>query len=134
MIEKIGDLEVQIKNKIMTLKEKLETLLHYYISTRQVGHTTLLKEGTENYKNDKLILSSRKTDHDFLNVKDYEIISWKGMQSHSLHGHNKPLAIDNGVMFLILTECLEEFERLENPGYKSKVSINFQNLRKFERI
>lgn len=122
----------------MKIKQKLETLLHYYISTRQVGHTTLLKEGIENYKKDKLILSFNKVDHTFLNVKPSEIISWKGIQSHSLNGYNKPLAIDNGAMYILLEETLAEIDRLENKNDSTNntqnLKINFEKLKELEDL
>ena len=33
----------------MKIQEKLELLLHYYMSTRNAGHTTLMKEGINHY-------------------------------------------------------------------------------------
>lgn len=110
----IAGLVQQIKNNYMKIKEKLEILRDYYDKTRQVGHTTLVKEGTNNYKKPKLILVYKKDEHTYFDVKSDELISWKSLHNQDLLGQNKPLAIDNGVMWLMLDEAIKEINKLES--------------------
>lgn len=102
----------------MKIKEKLQALKDYYENTRQVGHTTLLKEGTNNFMDKKFILAYKKEYSDFYGCKPEDIISWCRLNSDSLKGHKRPLAIDNGIMFELLRETLEEIEKLEQSNEK----------------
>jgi len=97
----------------MNIKDKLVALRNYFEVTRQAGHTTLLKEGVNNYKRDKFILAYKKEEHTHFDCKPSEIVSWQGMNESTFIGHNKPLAIDNGVMWLMLDEALQYIETLE---------------------
>lgn len=94
----------------MKIKEKLEELRIYYLR-RKLGNTTLMKEGTNNYTKDKLVVTY---DHNYgrdLGIKDNERISWRNLKT--LRGHNKPLAIDNSVMSIMLNETLDLIDELE---------------------
>jgi hypothetical protein len=102
----------------MKIREKLEALRNYFEVTRRVGHTTLLKEGTNNYNKDKLVLAYKKEDYGNLNCKPSEIISWRNLDG--LNGRKKPLAIDNGVMWLMLKEAVEYIDELEM--YKKRLT------------
>jgi len=99
----------------MKTKEKLEILRNYYYSTRGKGHTTLMRKGTDNVK-DKLVLCYNYQSGEDLRFKNNELISWHGLKK--LYGHNKPLAIDNGTMTVILESAIEEIERLEEENIK----------------
>ena len=106
----------------MKIKEKLEILRHYFDSTRQVGHTTLLKDGTNNYNRDKLILTYKKEEHTFFNNKPSEIISWGNL--NALRSHKKPLVVDNGVLWLMLNETIKYIDELE------KYKENYEQVNK----
>ena len=115
----------------MNIKRKIEELLFYYESTRGVGHTTLLKEGTNNNIINKLILVYNKSTFNYLENKTTTLISWKNIKA--LRGNNKPLSIDNGVITLLLMEVLEEFNKLTNKNDKlknelKKLKINTMNI------
>jgi len=99
--------------------EKMLALKEYYEFNRNVGHTTLLKEGINNSKNEKfLVLAFRKEDHTLLNVNSKDIVSWNYLDQNILCGHNKPLAIDNAAMYALLTEALTYIAELELNKYK----------------
>lgn len=107
----------------MKIKEKLQALKDYYEINRKVGHSTLMKEGTNNFKDKKFILAYNKDYSDFYGCTPEDIISWKIFKAYSLKGHARPLAIDNGVMFELLRESLEEIRRLE------RIETKFNNIK-----
>ena len=102
---------------MMKIKEKLKAIRDYYDMTRQVGHTSLMKEGVVN-SDKKLVLVHKQLDHLFgCDKKDQ--VSWHNLDK--LIGQNKPLVIDNGIMWLMLNEALEEIEKLEEDSRKLKM-------------
>lgn len=98
----------------MNIKQKLESLKNYYEVTRGVGHTTLLKEGTLNSDRDKFVLVYGKSKH--FETPFSQLISWTMLKD--LRGHNKPMAIDNSAMQLLLRESLEYINELEEDRAK----------------
>lgn len=103
--------------------EKLKELMTYYNVTRQVGHTRLVKEGTEHYEGPKLILVYNM-DHGantFPKSNKDEIISWQNLKS--LRGHHRPLAVDNGTMWGILGDSIEEIEKLQEELAEVRAKI-----------
>lgn len=116
----------------MKIKDKLEILYHYYITTRQVGHSTLLKTGLDNYENKKFVLAYSKSDNVFLKCKPNEIISWVDLNLGSLIGFDRPLIIDNGVMDVLLRETLNYIESLEEDRETlNKIKNIIKNENKF---
>jgi hypothetical protein len=103
--------------------EKLNELLAYYYATRQCGHTMLMKEGTEHYDREILVLARDMSAGDNLNLNSKQIVSWSS-NLDKLRGQNKPLAIDNGTMMIILRETLLEFELLEDENETLKKQRN----------
>jgi len=104
----------------MNIKSRLRHLLDYYLINRQVGHTRLLKEGTDNYKGEKYILCFNMKHGENLGFDpNKEVISWQSMEK--LRSHNKPIVIDNGTMVVILQESLKEIIKLENEIIKLKI-------------
>lgn len=101
----------------MNIKQKLEFLKAYYEVTRKVGHSTLMKKGTDRYKRNKVVLMYNKECGFDFGFKPHEIVSWRNL--NDLVGHSAPLAIDNGVMFKMLEETLEYIQELEQ--YKNQI-------------
>lgn len=99
----------------MDIKEKLEILRNYYVATRQVGHTTLMKEGTDNYEREKLVLTYNKNHGAELGIKPQQVISWYNL---NINGYSAALAIDNGTMQIMLEETLKYINELENDRRK----------------
>lgn len=100
----------------MKIEKKLEKLLHYYLATRQVGHTTLMKEGTNHYDKDFFVLTMNMKHGDAIELNPKNIISWENLDK--LHGHNRPLAIDNGLMTELLIDTILRIEALEEENKK----------------
>ena len=101
----------------MNIKQKLEFLKAYYEVTRNVGHSTLMRKGTEKYKRNKLVLAYTKECGFDFGLKPHEIVSWQNL--NDLVGHNAPLAIDNVAMFKMLEETLDYIKELEQ--YKEQI-------------
>ena len=99
----------------MDIKIKLGTLVSYYEHTRRAGHTTLMKEGINNYQGDKILVAykleqgkiilDRKTD-------DVKIVSVNNIES--LIGDNKPITFDNYALQTIFEEAYNEISRLRD--------------------
>lgn len=102
----------------MKVKEKLRHLLTYYETSRRVGHTALMKEGTNHYEKEKLVLNYNMSSGDELGFKRNEIVSWQNLER--LCGQRKPMVIDNGVLCVILSDTIKEIEALENENRKLK--------------
>ena len=100
----------------MKIEKKLEKLLNYYLETRQVGHTTLMKEGTNHYDKDFFVLTMNMQHGDAIELKPKNIISWQNIDR--LIGHNKPLAIDNGTMTELLIDAIMRIEALDEENKK----------------
>ena len=107
----------------MKIKEKLEIIRHYYATTRQVGHTTLMKEGTNN-TDKKFVLVFKKLGKVF-GCDEKDQVSWNNLKR--LIGEDRPMVIDNGVVWLMLNEAIKEIERLEED------SINLQKIKSIIR-
>lgn len=100
----------------MNIKKKLETLVQYFVSTRQVGHTTLMKEGTNHYDKPFFVLTHSMAHGESLGFDVTNTISYQNPDK--LRGHNRPLVIDNGVMTEILSDALMRIEALEEENQK----------------
>lgn len=100
--------------------EKIEMLYQYYLSTRNIGHTSLLKEGAKRFKKDFFILSF---DHDnrIFEAEKSQIVSWSNLKK--LIGHQKPMIIDNGAMVSILSDVLNEMHELEEENQRLKETL-----------
>ena len=103
----------------MKIEEKLRILRDYYLFTRNVGHTSLMKDGTKNYTKEKFVLGYKKECFGELECKPSDVISWHNLDA--LKGHIKPLAIDNSVMSTLLDEVLNEITSLQQDSYKLKL-------------
>ena len=94
----------------METEKKLELLLKYYYSTRNAGHTTLMKEGINHFDKDFFVLSMHSDDYRELEIKPQELISLQNLDK--LIGHKKPMVIDNGAMIELLSDALMRIEAL----------------------
>lgn len=103
-----------------TLK-KLQILLDYYMNTRQVGHSTLIKKGFENFDREKLLLTYNRTGHPNIPTKKDEIISWNNLDK--LRGCKKPLIIDNAVIYCILDDAIQRITELEEENKQLKIKF-----------
>jgi hypothetical protein len=108
------------RNTMKTL-DKLKELKYYYMATRNVGHTTLMKEGFINYSKPKAILSTHLVDYQEFKCNRNEVVSLESLDR--LRGSSRSLAIDNGAMIVLLTESINTIEKLEeeNRGLNNKI-------------
>ena len=100
----------------MEIKTILQSIAHYYSATRQVGHTTLMKEGLENTENPALVCLHA---HDYAQhfddspMKYYECVALNELHPKLL-GQNKPLVFDNEAIRQLCLMSLEKIVQLEN--------------------
>lgn len=112
----------KIRNEMKTV-EKLQEIMTYYEASRQAGHTTLMKQGTDNYKGEKLILVHSLNAGTDLGYNRKELVSWGDLSK--LRGNKKPLAIDNGTMWSILRDTIHDISILEeeNRDMQAKLDV-----------
>lgn len=99
------------ENKIKHAKEILditENLLTSYIKLRNKGHTTLLKEGTDNYRGNKIIIvsNSRVKDNLFKGQKDILYLDHfkTNLNYPILSNIESAITIDNSAMMELLDQ------------------------------
>ena len=102
----------------MEIKRVLLELTAYYLSSRQVGHTTLMKRGVSNYERKKLVLVHNMSYGRDLGVPKNETITPNSLDR--LRGCDVPLAIDNGTLSEIFRTSLDAHCRLEEEKDKIK--------------
>lgn len=100
----------------MKIKKQLEELLYYYMSTRAVGHTTLMKKGTDNYDKPYCILTHNTEAGSVLGFDRRNIVTVNSLDR--LRGSSRPLAIDNGAMIELLIDVIMRIESLEEENKK----------------
>ena len=106
---------------MMNTLEKIRILRDYYDVTRKAGHTTLMKEGTKNYKEDFFIVAPTKNYNGEMECKPEQVVSWNTLKN--LYGNKKPLAFDNSMMHLMLNEICEHMQDLENENNRLKRTL-----------
>jgi len=95
----------------MEIKRVLEELNAYYLTTRQAGHTTLMKRGISNYERKKLVMVHNMSYGRDLRIPKNEIVTLNSLDR--LRGNDLPLVIDNSTLTTIFRESLSEYTRLE---------------------
>lgn len=107
----------------MNVKYKIEELLHYYNTTRQVGHTTTLLENVGN----ALVLCGDYTTCKLFEKqygdKNTKFVSY-GSLDYNLRGMNKPLVIDNYAMMNLLRDSLQALNYLEYENNKLRNKLS----------
>ena len=106
------------KDKVI---EQLELLQQYYIFTRQVGHTSILKEGLGD---DVIVLTdSPKTfKTQFKDEMNCKLKNVTRGNLDKLRGQHSPLAIDNFVMMNIIKDVLNVIPK-DKSKYKDILDI-----------
>jgi hypothetical protein len=102
----------------MKIEKKLIELITYYGTTRQAGHTTLLKEGTKHYDRPFFVLTHNMNHGRELGLDPKDVISYQDPEK--LRGYSRPLVIDNGVMHELLSDALMRIEALKEENKKLK--------------
>ena len=130
----------------MDIKRVLETLNAYYETTRQVGHTTLMKRGISNYERKKLVMVHNMSYGRDLRIPKNEIVTLNSLDR--LRGNDLPLAIDNGTLTTIFTMSLDRFtqfeeeikrvimerERMRSLAYEHENTINKMRANPFKTL
>ena len=96
----------------MRTSERLGELLHYYYSSRRVGHTELLVNGMASARTPFFLLThTHNYGNDLLNKchqgNSGRVIAWPCVDFDRLRGTRMPIAIDNSAMISILQDCLD---------------------------
>lgn len=101
-----------------TLKEKLHSLLSYYLGTRGVGHSRVLAQGLG--KEPTLVLvGTRAVGESLRRLLHTYSLSWgDGDFARRLYGRKEPLLIDNSAMIYLLTDTLAYIRDLETKLYR----------------
>lgn len=98
---------------IYNIREVLQTLVHYYDFTRQVGHTTAMMKGAGNVDSTILVWNEHMRDHIkklFPSSKN-DYITIGGL--NNLRSMKKPLALDNAAIHMVLLNALNRITELE---------------------
>ena len=100
----------------MKIKKQLEDLLYYYMATRATGHTTLMKQGTDNYDKPFCILTHNAEAGSSLGFNQKNVVTLNSLDR--LRGSSRPIAIDNGAMIELLISAIMRIESLEEENKK----------------
>jgi len=106
----------------MNITHTLEELRAYLIMTRGVGHTHLMKVGTNNFRTDKAVLCLDKSTGMNMGLRNSEVISLNNMTS--LRGHPTPLVVDHSALIEIMNKTLVRLSELESEIVKLRVENN----------
>lgn len=96
----------------MNTKQRLEDIRNYYMTARQCGHTTAMVKGAQNVDSVAILAAS----HDHARIlkqlaPNADCISL--YTPTALRGMRRPLLVDNHTMHVLLSDALQEIERLE---------------------
>ena len=123
----------------MDIERVLEELSAYFVSSRQVGHTTLMKRGTSNFEQKKRVIVHNMSYGRDLGVPKNEIVTLNSLER--LRGCDLPLAIDNCSLTTIFTKSLERYRQLENDrermrslAYDHETTINKMRAHPFKTL
>lgn len=86
------------------------------MSSRQAGHSTLIKKGTENYDRPFLVLAHTIEGGKDLGFKPTNIVSIHCLDR--LRGASRPLIIDNGAMTELLIDTIMRIDTLKEENKK----------------
>lgn len=105
----------------MKTLEKLEFLLDYYQATRGIGHSTLIKKGTDNYDQPFMVLTCNSEGDPFIDVNKEDIVSIESL--NRVIGKRKPMVIDNGAVIKLLYETILTIDTLQKENKQLKETI-----------
>ncbi len=96
----------------MNIKEKLLYLVRYYNSARHCGHTNSILFGMKrNPKAMMLTIDAQGMKQLKHRIPEMDVVTLDDLDK--LNGLRRPLTIDNHALVLLLSEALEEMNRLE---------------------
>jgi hypothetical protein len=99
------------------------TALRIYYTQREVGHSTLVKEGLYHYQGDMFLVVNTMKEAQQFNTNPKDVISLNNMDK--LRGHNRPLIFDNNAMVTIISESMDTILKQE------KIIADFKNMESY---
>ena len=106
-----------------TAKSQIEALIAYYYSRRAVGHTTTMLKGAEN--TDCVIITATEKQAKYIRERLSEnrtVLSLNSLDTH-LYGLDKPIALDNDAIIVMLSRLMEEIETRDNRLREAKIAL-----------
>jgi len=97
---------------------KLHELYNYYLINRNVGHTTLMKVGTNDFNREKLVLCVDMKHGRDMGLLRSEIVTLNSLDR--LIGNNKPLVMDNYTLIEIFSQTVSTYNRLKEETSKAQ--------------
>ena len=121
---------------------KLKMLLSA-VGQRQVGHTTLIKKGIENYDREfGVIAHNKEYAKEIIDISGSKLGKPFSISNLNVQGYSIPFVIDNGTLSVLLEEVIsvmedsltyEEIRKLTNP-IMEMVEIYQTRTHKMERL
>lgn len=110
----------------MSIEAVLKNLIAYLQENRQCGHTTAIQAGADKAKNAIIMVDMHSDDSlRFISDDDRIIMSYGSVGVGGLKGRGKrPLLIDNGALYRILSESLKKIQNPESFDRMIKVIHN----------
>jgi len=106
----------------MDIINTIEHLRIYLLTSRGVGHSTLMKIGTNNYKRDKFVLCSERRIGESLGLRKSETLSMDSLQT--LRGDNRPMVMDNSALVQMFSDILLKVKELEAENISLRNELN----------
>jgi hypothetical protein len=96
----------------MIIENILHELRAYYHGTRQIGHSTLMNVGTNNYNKPKRVLVLNRSHGDTMGLRRSEMVDMGNLER--LRGIHVPLVIDNGALLEIFDQTVLKYGELQS--------------------
>ena len=104
----------------MNIKQQLESVVTFYSTTRQAGHTTAVLNGAKS--TDAIVIVHNRDMGEYVNLMSDKKIRTETLQSmgQRLRGTNRPVVFDNAAIYELADESLKMIEQLESENRKLK--------------
>lgn len=115
----------------MDIRNELENLCAYYASTRGVGHTDLIKKGTDLYDKENkhynvicsnIDLAKREWGHKGKSLNHVGV---------SIKGTDAPLVFDNSAIVILLQEAINKIDELEKEVKRLQGNVAYRMSREY---
>lgn len=98
------------------IEDILEGYLNYYISTRQVGHTTTMLNGAKSNSDSLVVVANEIMGRYIRENHDSNYITYCNI--NNLKGRNAPIVFDNAALHMIFSDVLIELNYLKRVNEK----------------
>lgn len=113
----------------MNVRVQLQALLQYYVTNRQVGHTTAMLRGANNTKCTVIVAR----EHNYRRLMDlqqkrkkgkkYNATTLAGVEHGNLLGHREPIVFDNEALWELFGAAHKRITELENKIESIKIVV-----------